>query len=82
MPAATLAQPAPNPGHRHQLMKLRRTCQEVTRLVLLWPEQAPSLTARLSMRLHWLACSNCARFRDQSRQLRGALDRWRRYRED
>lgn len=63
-------------------MKLRRTCQEVTRLVLRWPEQPPTLLERLSLRLHWLACSNCARFADQSRQLRGALDRWRSYRND
>ncbi|OYU99069.1 MAG: RNA polymerase subunit sigma [Burkholderiales bacterium PBB5] len=47
-----------------------------------WLTPTRTLVERLSLRLHWLACSNCARFADQSRQLRGALDRWRSYRND
>jgi hypothetical protein len=37
---------------------------------------------RLSLRLHWLICDGCARFRRQNETMRVALDRWRAYREE
>ena len=37
---------------------------------------------RLTLRLHWMACSACSRFRDQSRVMRVALDNWRHYRDE
>ena len=35
----------------------------------------------LSLRLHWLACGGCRRFRDQQQLMRQALDRWKQYRD-
>ena len=32
---------------------------------------------RITMRLHWLVCEGCRHFRDQSKLMRVALDRWR-----
>ena len=64
------------------MIKLRRSCREVTRLVLAQPEQPLGLLDRVVLQLHWLACNNCRRFRDQTRQLGPAMDRWRRYRDE
>ena len=61
-------------------MKIRRNCKDVTRLVLESNDRSLSTTEALSMRLHWLACSSCSRFRDQQRLMRMALDRWKLYR--
>lgn len=63
-------------------MILRRTCQEVTRLVLLSEERPPSLLERASLHLHWLACGGCRRFRAQAALMRSAAGAWRRYRDD
>jgi hypothetical protein len=37
---------------------------------------------RLALRLHWLICKGCARFRRQNATMDAALDRWRAYREE
>ena len=63
-------------------MKLRRTCREVTRLVLEGELRQLGPLERLSLRLHWLACEGCARFRRQNETMRLAIDRWRSYREE
>jgi len=63
-------------------MKLRLTCREVTRLVLEGEMRALAPLERLTLRLHWLACAACARFRQQNATMRVALDRWRAYREE
>jgi hypothetical protein len=60
---------------------LRRTCREVTRLVLEGQDRRLSATERVALRLHWLACDGCSRFRRQVEVMRGALGRWRQYRE-
>jgi hypothetical protein len=33
------------------------------------------------LRLHWMACDGCTRFRRQVKTMRGAIDRWRAYRD-
>ena len=63
-------------------LPLRRTCREVTRLVLASDDRPLGLADRLALRLHWLACSNCSRFRAQAKTMRQAIDRWRTYREE
>ena len=63
-------------------MKLRRTCQEVTHLVLRSQEKPLGALEVLSLRLHWLACDGCQQFRQQHRLMRKALDHWREYRSD
>jgi hypothetical protein len=62
-------------------MKIRRTCREVTHLVLESQDRPLRPIESLSLRLHWLACDSCRRFRDQQRLMRVALDRWRSYRD-
>ena len=51
---------------------LRRTCREVTRLVLEGQDRRLSATERVALRLHWLACDGCSRFRRQVEVMRGA----------
>jgi hypothetical protein len=63
-------------------MKIRRTCQDVTRLVLESQDRPLGGLETLSLRLHWLACGGCRRFRDQQRLMRQAMARWRRDREE
>jgi hypothetical protein len=63
------------------MLKLRRTCRDVTRLVLESQDRPLVGLESLSLRLHWLACGGCRRFRDQQRFMRQALDRWRRDRD-
>ena len=62
-------------------MKIRRNCKDVTRLVLESHDRPLRATEALSLRLHWLACSSCRRFKDQQRLMRVALVRWRLYRD-
>ena len=62
-------------------MKIRRTCQEVTRLVLQSQDRPLRPLERASLRLHGLACRRCRDFRAQQQLMRAALDRWKSYRE-
>jgi len=62
-------------------MKLLPNCRDVTRLVLQEADRELSAPQRLLMRMHWMMCSACRTFRDQSRTLRGAMDPWRKYRD-
>jgi hypothetical protein len=59
----------------------RLKCREVTRLVLEGEERPLTLRERVVLRLHWLACDGCARFREQVHLMRGALQRWKSYRD-
>lgn len=60
-------------------MKIRRSCRDVTRLVLESQDRPLRPMETLSLRLHWLICDGCRRFRDQQKLMRVALDRWRRH---
>ncbi len=62
-------------------MKIRRTCLEVTRLVFESQDRALGPLEQVSLRLHWLACGGCRRFRQQQKLMRLALDRWKAYRD-
>lgn len=63
-------------------MKLRRSCREVTRLVLESEERQLTLTERTALQFHWMACTNCTRFKGQAEVMREAVKRWRKYREE
>ena len=63
-------------------MKLLRTCREVAHLVLESQDRPILPGESVAMRLHWLMCLNCRRFRDQQKLMRVALDRWKTYREE
>ena len=62
-------------------MKIRRTCRDVTRLVLESQDRPLRPMESLSLRLHWLACGGCRHFRSQQQLMRVALNRWRSDRE-
>ena len=61
-------------------MKIRRTGQDVTRLVLESNDRTLAPLERLQLHLHWLACKRCLGFRRQQQVIRHALDQWRGYR--
>ncbi len=63
-------------------MKVRRSCKEVTRLVLESEDRELSLIEKASLQFHWMACTNCVRFRDQAALMREAVKRWRQYRNE
>jgi hypothetical protein len=63
-------------------MKPMLSCREVTRLVLEGEERSLGAFERIGMRLHWLICDACARFKRQNAAMRVAIDHWRAYREE
>lgn len=63
-------------------MILRRTCKEVTHLVLQSEDTALPLADRVAVRLHMYACHACPRFLKQVLLMRRASERWRRYTEE
>ena len=63
-------------------MKLRHTCQEVTRLLLQSHERPLRPLQRATLQLHWLACQRCRHFKQQHTLMRQALGRWQGYRSD
>ena len=63
-------------------MILRRTCKEVTHLVLQAEDKALPLADRLAVRLHMAACKACPRFVKQVAFMRRASERWRAYSEE
>ena len=62
-------------------MFFRRTCREVTRLVLEGQDRRLGWAERLSVRLHYKICDTCPRFAKQVALMRGAMARWRAYSE-
>ena len=66
----------------HRIPWLRRTCREVTHLLLEAEGRRLSMIERLALRVHMLICDTCPRFLGQVRLMRKALDRWHHYVED
>ena len=62
-------------------MKLRRSCRDVTRLVLEGEDRQLGLGERVGVRLHMWICAACPRFEQQVRFMRTACARWRAYSE-
>lgn len=60
-------------------MKLRRSCRDVTRLVLQGEDRTLSAGERLLVRFHMLICKACPRFQRQVVFMRQAMGRWRAY---
>jgi hypothetical protein len=58
-------------------MKLRRTCREVTHLVLEGEDRTLTIGERVVLRLHLMACRACPRFVRQVRFMREAMRAWR-----
>ena len=60
---------------------LRRTCKEVTRLVLQAQDRQLPLIDRVAVRLHMVICDACPKFLAQVGLMRKAMDQWRHYRD-
>ena len=63
-------------------MDLKRSCREVTRLVLEGEDRELTATERLALEMHWRICDACRKFREQAQLMRQAMTRWRSYRND
>ncbi len=59
----------------------RRTCRQVTEMVLRSEDQALRWHERVAVRLHMQICEACPRFLKQVQFMRGAMGRWRKYSE-
>ena len=60
-------------------MMLRRTCKQVTTLLVAREDRALGLADRIALRLHLAACRACPVFERQLLTMRRALGRWRHY---
>ncbi len=60
----------------------RRTCKEVTALVIAREDRALPLTERLALRLHLAMCQACPTFERQVLTMRNAMKQWRGYSDD
>lgn len=63
-------------------MLLRRTCQEVTALVIAREDRALPWRDRLALRLHMSVCTACPTLNRQVFTMRSAMTRWRNYESD
>ena len=61
---------------------LRRTCKEVTALVIAREDRALPLAERLALRLHMAMCQACPTFERQVLTMRNAMKQWRHYSND
>lgn len=61
---------------------LRRTCKEVTALVIAREDRALPLPERLALRLHMAMCQACPTFERQVLTMRNAMKQWRHYSND
>lgn len=59
----------------------RRTCRQVTEMVLRNEDQALAWHERVAVRLHLQICVACPRFLKQVRFMREAMGRWKQYAE-
>ena len=59
----------------------RRTCKEVSALLIAREDRELPLGERLALRLHMAMCQACPRFERQVLTLRNAMKQWRNYSE-
>ncbi len=58
---------------------LRRTCKEVSALLVAREDRPLPLRERLALRLHLAMCAACPRFERQMLTMRNAMKQWRGY---
>lgn len=63
------------------MIPLRRTCKEVTALVIAREDQTLPFRERLALRLHMAICAACPKFERQVLTMRNAMHQWRNYQE-
>jgi hypothetical protein len=61
------------------MMPFRRTCKEVTALVIAREDRALPWPDRLALRLHMVVCAACPTFERQVFTMRHAMKQWRNY---
>jgi hypothetical protein len=61
------------------MIPLRRTCKEVSALLVAREDRALPLVERVALRLHLAACNACPVFERQLLTMRNALQSWRSY---
>jgi hypothetical protein len=61
---------------------LRRTCKEVSALLVAKQDRALPAAERVALRLHLAACKACPVFERQLLTMRNAFQRWRHYAEE
>ena len=59
----------------------RRTCKEVSALLVAREDRDLPLSDRLALRLHMALCEACPRFERQMLTMRNAMKQWRQYTE-
>jgi hypothetical protein len=64
------------------MMPLRRTCKEVTALLVAREDRALPAVERVALRLHLAVCTACPLFERQLSTMRNAFARWRHYTEE
>lgn len=64
------------------MSRLKLTCREATRLLLEQEGRALGPVERLGLRVHLGLCDACRHFRSQVGFMRGAMARWRSYRDE
>ena len=57
----------------------RRTCKEVSALLIAREDRELPLSDRLALRLHMAMCQACPRFERQLLTMRNAMKQWRNY---
>ena len=57
----------------------KRTCKEVTALVIAREDRALPLADRLALRVHMAMCAACPTFARQVLTMRNAMKQWRNY---
>jgi hypothetical protein len=57
----------------------RRTCKEVSALLIAREDRELPLADRLALRLHMAMCQACPRFERQLLTMRNAMKQWRNY---
>jgi hypothetical protein len=60
-------------------MMLRRTCKEVTALLVAREDRALPLLERVALRFHMAMCQACPRMERQMLTMRNVLRQWRHY---
>jgi hypothetical protein len=60
----------------------RRTCKEVSALLIAREDRALPVVESLALRLHMAMCEACPRFERQLLTMRSAMGQWRNYTEE
>ncbi len=64
------------------MIRLKRSCKDVTALVIAREDRELPLVDRLAVRVHMTICSACPRFERQILTMRNAMKPWQNYEND